>query len=89
LSDLLQAEVPHRPDSTRDFAVRLHGAFRAALAPHAIELRERIDLDMRAFIVSNMVDALGHAIVLRRPLGSSLSRARAELLQAILAYLRH
>lgn len=89
LSDLLQAEVPHRPDDTRDFAVRLHGAFRTALASHATELGRRIDLDTRAFFVSNMVDALGHAIVLRRPLGSSLSRARAELLRAILAYLRH
>jgi AcrR family transcriptional regulator len=89
LSDLLEAEVPHRPDGTRDFAVRLHGAFRTALASHATELGGRIDLDMQTFIVSNMVDALGHAIVLRRPVGSSLSRARAEVLRAILAYLRH
>jgi AcrR family transcriptional regulator len=89
LSDLLQAEVPHRADGTRDFSIRLHGAFRKALAPHVREFGSGTDLDMRAFFVSNMVDALGHAIVLRRPPGSSLSRARAELLQAILAYLRH
>jgi AcrR family transcriptional regulator len=89
LSGLLQAEVPHRAHGTRDFSVRHHGAFRAALASHARELGDRIDLDMGAFLVSNMVDGLGHAIVLRRPLGSSLSRARAELLRAILAYLRH
>jgi AcrR family transcriptional regulator len=88
LSDLLQAEVPHRANGTRDFAVRLHGSFRTALASHARELGGRTDLDTRAFFVSNMVDALGHAIVLRRPPGSSLSRARAELLRAILAYLR-
>jgi AcrR family transcriptional regulator len=88
LSDLLQAEVPHRADGTRDFSVRLHGAFRKALAPHVREFASRTDLDMRAFFVSTMVDALGHAIVLRRPAGSSLSRARAELLRAILAYLR-
>jgi AcrR family transcriptional regulator len=89
LSDLLQAEAPHRAGSTRDFSIRLHGAFRKALAPHVREFGSGTDLDMRAFFVSNMVDALGHAIVLRRPPGSSLSRARAELLQAILAYLRH
>jgi hypothetical protein len=89
LSDLLNAEVPHRADGTRDFSNRLHGAFRTALAAHAKEFGGRIDLDMRAFFVSNMVDALGHAIVLRRPAGSSLSRARAELVRAILAYLRH
>jgi hypothetical protein len=89
LSDLLNAEVPHRADGTRDFSIRLHGAFRTALAAHAKEFGGRIDLDMRPFFVSNMVDALGHAIVLRRPAGSSLSRARAELVRAILAYLRH
>lgn len=89
LSDLLYAEVPHRPDGTRDFSVRLHKGFRSALASHAKEIDRRIDLDTRAFFVSNMVDALGHAIVLRRPLGSSLSRVRAELVRAILAYLRH
>jgi AcrR family transcriptional regulator len=87
LSDLLEAEVPHRADGTRDFSVRLHGAFRRAIAPHAREFGSRTDLDMRVFFVSHMVEALGHAIVLRRPSGSSLSRARAELLRAILAYL--
>jgi AcrR family transcriptional regulator len=88
LPELLQAEVPHRAAGTLDFSVRLHGAFRKALAAHARELGGRTDLDMRAFFVSNMVEAFGHAIVLRRPAGSSLSRARAELLRAILAYLR-
>ena len=89
LSDLLQTEVPHRANGSRDFSARLHGAFRTALAPHAREFGGRSDLDTRAFVVSNMVDALGHSIVLRRPPGSSLSRARAELLRAIWAYLRH
>src|ERR1700678_984367 len=32
LYELLLTEVPHRPDGTRDFAVRLHGAFRLAIA---------------------------------------------------------
>jgi len=88
LSDLLQSEVPHRANGSRDFSSRLHRAFRTALASHASELGERTDLDTRAFFVSNMVDALGHAILLRWPPGSSLSRARAELLRVILAYLR-
>jgi hypothetical protein len=42
----------------------------------------RIDLDTRAFFVSNMVDALGHATMLRRPAGASLRRARAESVRA-------
>ena len=89
LFGLLQVEVPHHAGGSLDFSVRLHGAFRSALALHAKELGGRTDLDMRAFFVSNMVEALGHAIVSRRPHRSSLSRARAELLRAILAYLRH
>jgi AcrR family transcriptional regulator len=88
LSDLLLAEVSHHPDGACDFSTRLHLAFRKALASHARELGRRIDLDTRAFFVANMVDALGHAILLRRPAGSSLSRARDELRRAILGYLR-
>jgi hypothetical protein len=42
---------------------------------------------MQAFFLSNMVDAFGHAIVLRRPAGVSLAKAKAETLRAILAYL--
>jgi hypothetical protein len=41
-----------------------------ALAFHAKELAGRTDPDMRAFFVTHMVDALGQAIVLRRPSGS-------------------
>ena len=89
LSDLLHAEVPHRTEGTRDFAVRLHAAFRTALSSHTKELGGRIDLDTRAFFVGNMLDALGHAIVVRRPRGSSLSRSRAELIRAILSYLQN
>jgi AcrR family transcriptional regulator len=89
LSDLLQSEVPHRAGGTRDFSVRLHQAFRRALAPHSSELGRKLDPDVRAFVVSNMVEGLGHAIMLRRPAGMSLSRAKAELLRAIMAYLQH
>jgi hypothetical protein len=32
LYELLATEVPYRADGTRDFAVRLHGAFRLALS---------------------------------------------------------
>jgi AcrR family transcriptional regulator len=88
LSELLHSEVPHRAVGTRDFSVRLHKVFRSALAPHAREFGSKTDLDMRTFVVTNMIDALGHAIVLRRPQGVSLSRAKAELLRSALAYLQ-
>jgi|ERR1700683_2112458 len=87
LSELLGAEVPHHADGTVDFSIRFHAAFRTALAPQAASFGTKIDLDIRAFVMANMVDALGHAVVLRRPRGLSLARAKAESCKAILAYL--
>jgi AcrR family transcriptional regulator len=87
LSELLGSEVPHRADGTVDFSIRFHEAFRTALAPHRARFGTKIDLDTRAFVMANMVDALGHAVVLRRPRGLSLARAKAESCKAILAYL--
>jgi AcrR family transcriptional regulator len=89
LSELLQAEVPHRAEGSRDFSVRLRVPFRKALALHTREMCRTTDLDLRVFFLSNMIDALGHAIVLRRPTGFSLARARAEAARAINAYLRN
>jgi AcrR family transcriptional regulator len=88
LFDLLQTEVPHRAAGRDEFSVRLHGAFRSALAPHASEFRTGIDLDTLVFFVSNMFEALGHAVMLRRPRGLSLSRAKAELLRTLVGYLQ-
>jgi len=87
LSELLQSEVPHRADGTVDFSVRFHQAFRTALAPHVKSLSGKSDLDTRAFVLANMIEALGHAIVFRRPHGLSLARAKAESSKAVLAYL--
>jgi AcrR family transcriptional regulator len=87
LSELLLSEVPHRAGGTLDFSIRFHQAFRAALAPHVRSLNRKIDLDSRAFVMANMVEALGHAVVLRRPRGLSLARAKAESCRAVLAYL--
>ncbi len=87
LAELLQSEVPHRAAGTAEFSIRLHTCFRAALAPHAGSFRRKTDLDTRTFITANMVEALGHALVSRRPRGLSLTRAKAESSKAILAYL--
>jgi len=87
LFELLQHEVPHRADSTQDFAVRLHGAFQLALSSRAQELGKVRDLDKAAFIVTHMVDSLAHGVVLRRPRGLSLKAAREEAVRAVLAYL--
>lgn len=88
LYELMQTEVPHRADGTRDFATRLHGVFRLAIASRAHELKKGRDLDSVIFVVTNMVEALSHGAVLRRPSGVSLAGAKAEAVRAILAYLR-
>lgn len=87
LSTLFQSEVPHRAGGTSDFSVRLHHCFRDALASHGKNIGGKMHLDLRAFFLGNMLDALGHAVVLRRPPGLSLHRAKAEMQRAILAYL--
>jgi hypothetical protein len=87
LYELLATEVPHRADGTRDFAARLHGAFRLALASRAHELKKGHDVDKQAFVVANMAESLSHAALLRRPLRLSLAKAKAEVVRAVLAYL--
>lgn len=74
LSELLHSEVPHRAADTPDFSVRLHSMFRDALAPHM--RRSHRNLDLRTFVVTNMIDAVGHAMVLRRPAGYRLHERR-------------
>jgi AcrR family transcriptional regulator len=88
LYELLATEVPHRADGTRDFAVRLHGAFLLAIASRARGTMKRRDLDKAAFIVAHMVESLSHGAVLRRPPRLSLEEARDEAVRAVLAYLR-
>jgi AcrR family transcriptional regulator len=88
LYELLLTEVPHRVEGTQDFSVRLHGAFRLAIAARAHELRKGRDLDKLVFIVTHMVESLSHGIVLRRPTALSLAEAKQEVVRAVLAYLR-
>ena len=87
LSELLNAEVPHRAGGTVEFSARFHAPFRDALARHAKSFGRKIDPDTRAFLVTNMVETLGHAAAIRRPRGLSLAKAKAEASRVILAYL--
>lgn len=87
LYELLYSEVPHKAEGTRDFAVRLHNAFRLAIAARAHELKTPRDLDRVVFVVTHMVEALSHGAVLRRPPGMSLAAAKEEVVRAVLAYL--
>jgi AcrR family transcriptional regulator len=87
LYEMLQTEVPHRAGGSRDFALRLEGAFRLALSSHRDEVTTTADLETMVFIVANMVDGLSHSALLRRPRSLSLPKAKAAVTQAILAYL--
>lgn len=88
LAALLDSEVPHRADGAKEFSLRLHELLRKALAPHAESLGGGLKLDLRTFLLSNMLEAFGHAVVLRRPRGLSQHNARIEACKAILACLK-
>jgi AcrR family transcriptional regulator len=88
LSELLQTEVPQSAAGTPGLSVRFYGSIRRSLGSRSRELSRTGSLDMQAFFLSNMVETFGHALVLRRPAGLSLARAKAETLRAILAYLQ-
>ena len=87
LHELLMSEVPHRADATRDFAVRLHGAFRLAIQSGWRRRKNDRKLDLVVFMVMKMVEALSHAAVLERPKSVSLADAKEETVRAVLAYL--
>ena len=88
LAALLAAEVPHRVGGAGEFSIRLHGLFQKALVPHAESLGGSVKLPLRAFLLGNMLEALGHAVVLRRPHGLSVRSARMEAVAAIVASLK-
>ena len=88
LAALLDSEVPHRTDGAGEFSLRLHEPLRRALASHAENLGGTAKLDLRAFLLSNMLEAFGHAVVLRRPRALSQRNARIEACKAILACLK-
>jgi AcrR family transcriptional regulator len=87
LYQLMMTLVPHGVDGTPAFPVRLHNAFRLAIASRARELKRHKDLDKVVFVVTIMVDSLSHGAVLRRPEGLSLAAAKQEAVRAVLAYL--
>ncbi|HEX3436449.1 MAG TPA: TetR/AcrR family transcriptional regulator [Pseudacidobacterium sp.] len=87
LYELMFTEVPHRADGTRDFSVRLHGAFLLAISSRARELKKDRDPGMVAFVVTHMVESLSHGALFRRPHGMRFEDAKAEAVRAVLVYL--
>ena len=85
LYEMMATEVPHRAEGTQAFSVRLHGAFRLAFAARAKEFKKGRDPDAMAFVAANLVDALSHAALFRRPARMPLAAAKAEVARAVLA----
>jgi AcrR family transcriptional regulator len=88
LAALLDSEVPHRADRAMEFSLRQHEPLRKALAPHAESLGGAVELDCRSFLLANMLEAFGHAVVRRRPRALSQRSARIGACKAILAGLK-
>jgi hypothetical protein len=88
LYEVLLTEVPHRANSSQEFAVRLHGAFLLAISSRMPKLKKGRDLDAIVFVVTHMVESLSHGAVLRRPPTLSLALAKEEIVRAVMAYLR-
>ena len=88
LHELLTTQVPHRTHGSQDFATRLRGIFRLAIASKDTHLKSRGDIEKVVFVVANMVDALSHAVVLHRPAGLAMRELKDEGVGAVMAYLR-
>jgi AcrR family transcriptional regulator len=88
LSALLDSEVPDRTDAIREFSLRWHEHLRKALASHAASIGGIAKLDIRAFLLGNLLEALGHAVMFRRPAGLSQWNARIEACKAVVACLK-
>lgn len=86
LYTLLDAELPHRSGGARAIQTRLRKALRLALGAHR-DIREG-GFERTLFVVSHMVDALAHGVVLDRPRRLSPAAAIEETVKAIMAYLR-
>jgi AcrR family transcriptional regulator len=87
LYQLLLSEVPHGAAGTRALEQQLRAALRPAVLAAAPAKTPR-ELDRTLFLLTQLLDGLAHAAVLRRPPQLSLAAAKAEAVRAILAYVR-
>jgi len=60
----------------------------AALLDCEVPHRAAIKLDLRAFLLGNMLEVFGHSVVLRRPPAVSLRSARIEACKATVVCLK-
>ena len=87
LYGLLLSQIPPGAEEDPAFETRLRGAVRLALASRTKEIDIAANEDGVVFVVTQMMEALTHAVVLRRPTGLSLSAAKEEAVRAVIGYL--
>lgn len=87
LHELLRAQVPHGTRGDRLFETRVRGALRLALSSRSHEFAGPLRMERILFVLTQLVEALAHGSVLRRPAGLSLAAAKEESARALLAYL--
>lgn len=83
---LLDTELPHRSAGARSIQVRLRSALRLALGAHR-DVSEGA-FERTLFVVSHLINALAHGVVLDRPRRLSPAAAVEETVKAVMAYLR-
>ena len=87
LHELLSTGAPHGAEVAHDFEKRLHGTLRLAIASRSKESAIPGDIERKLFVLTQMIEALSHGVVLRRPLRMSLAAAKEEAVRAVLLYL--
>jgi AcrR family transcriptional regulator len=88
LHELLLSQLPRDGGDHGGFGSRVKNVFRLAVSSHADDFEEPLPLERIAFVLSQIVEALAHGAVLRRPASLSLAVAKEESVRAVLAYLR-
>jgi AcrR family transcriptional regulator len=87
LYGLLLAHLPPGVEEDPIFETRLRGALRLALVSRAGEIDISDNADGVLFVLTQMMEALTHAVVLGRPASLSLSAAKEEAIRAVVGYL--
>lgn len=89
LYELLLSQIPPGTEEDPAFEARLRGALRLALASRSNEIDISENAEGVLFVLTQMMEALTHAVVLGRPTSLSLSAAKEEAIRAVVAYLDH
>lgn len=87
LHELLFREAPRQKNEIV-FQEQMRGAWKLALLAKRSELRRPKEIDATVFVVTQIVESMAHAAILKRPARLSLATVKEETLRATIAYLQ-